>query len=360
MSKGNRSHVESLLTHHLNSRLQAQNLNRNILKSSTGDVSHQSKQQQQNTASLLNRRLANRPSPIDLQNKNILRGESKQNVAATSLSNKLLARPTRDQFEQQYGYSTFATFYQTNASHNNRDGNLASDDDDDESDTDNSDLEFDDEVKLQNIKNEIIKQKSTLMLGGLFDDDDDNGSISDSEKKENEKAQDKQNETEKEKEKGKGKDKQEIGRTKTVNVEDESDSEDSKQDNEINSMNTGGMGIHRADTWAEIVQPQKKHKKKERKWKKYVTYSFNLWFRLLSLIDFVTDLILLYKVMGVEGTTSTKRKIIPVAIALFVSIVSPYILSYSSGVKLGMFYLSSISGLNCVVFQNNIPVVGVC
>ena len=90
--------------------------------------------------------------------------------------------------------------------------------------------------------------------------------------------------------------------------------------------------IYRDDTLIEIYKDVKTPKQRS-KWKKYVTYTFNLWFRLLSLVDIVTDLILLYKVMSVDDPD---KKIMPLAVALFVSIISPYILSYSSGVKLGM------------------------
>ena len=80
----------------------------------------------------------------------------------------------------------------------------------------------------------------------------------------------------------------------------------------------------------------KKKKKKgwKEKWKKRLMYTFNVFLRSLSLTDFVTDIILLYKVTS-NGTND--KKILPISIILFLSIVSPYIISYSSGVKLFLF-----------------------
>ena len=145
--------------------------------------------------------------------------------------------------------------------------------------------------------------------------------------------------------KEKDKDKNKIARTSSESfpVADESDDENgidntNSKDKERSSNNIVGKltrikgGGNDANMLSEILQPNTKHKK-ERKWKKYVIYSFNLWSRLSSLIDFFTDLVLLYKVMNVSKPNT---KIMPLAISLFVSIVSPYILSYSSGVKLGM------------------------
>ena len=75
----------------------------------------------------------------------------------------------------------------------------------------------------------------------------------------------------------------------------------------------------------------KHKKKKDKKWKKYLIYTFTAFFRSLSLIDLITDIILLYKASQVA---SDNTSMMPFVMCLFVSIVAPYILSYSSGVKL--------------------------
>ena len=163
-----------------------------------------------------------------------------------------------------------------------------------------------------------------------------------------EKATAKHNPKNNDNDKDKDKDnKNKIARTSSASfpVADESDDEtedendtDSTSSKEINTNNTVSKfrriqgGGNNVTMWSQILQPNSKGKK-ERNWKKYVIYSFNLWSRLSSLIDFFTDLVLLYKVMNVSKPNT---KIMPLAISLFVSIVSPYILSYSSGVKLGM------------------------
>ena len=115
-------------------------------------------------------------------------------------------------------------------------------------------------------------------------------------------------------------------------IADESDDESEDENDIVSKLEPINGGGNNANILSEMLQANTKDKK-ERKWKKYVIYSFNLWSRLSSLIDFFTDLVLLYKVMNVS---KPNPKIIPLAISLFVSIFSPYILSYSSGVKLGM------------------------
>ena len=79
-------------------------------------------------------------------------------------------------------------------------------------------------------------------------------------------------------------------------------------------------------SWDDKRQQKGKKKKWKKKWKNYLTYSFAVWLRCLSLLDLVTD-----------GIILRKSKNIFVSITLFLSIISPYILSYSSGVKLFLF-----------------------
>lgn len=101
--------------------------------------------------------------------------------------------------------------------------------------------------------------------------------------------------------------------------------------------------ISRDVTFTELLHLEQKSKTH---WKKYVMFSFNAFFRALSLTDFITDLILLYKVTQITkqynvnnsySNDDSNNEILFVSIILFCSIISPYILSYSSGVKLFLF-----------------------
>eukprot|EP01084_Bolivina_argentea_P215564 365983_1 len=63
--------------------------------------------------------------------------------------------------------------------------------------------------------------------------------------------------------------------------------------------------------------------------KKMIIESMNVTSRILSILDIYTDSILLYK--------STQNQVLLLTLLLFLSIISPYVLSYSSGVKLFIF-----------------------
>ena len=72
-----------------------------------------------------------------------------------------------------------------------------------------------------------------------------------------------------------------------------------------------------------------------KKFKKYIFSTFSVYFRSLSVVDFITDIVLLYKA-STKGDNKNKETLF-VCILLFISIVVPYILSYSSGVRLFLF-----------------------
>ena len=77
---------------------------------------------------------------------------------------------------------------------------------------------------------------------------------------------------------------------------------------------------------------------KDASWKKYVMYTFGVTFRSLSVIDLGTDVYLLSKTLSYNGgDDKEKREILFVTITLFVTIICPYVLSYSSGIKLFLF-----------------------
>eukprot|EP01083_Nonionella_stella_P014862 41621_1 len=63
---------------------------------------------------------------------------------------------------------------------------------------------------------------------------------------------------------------------------------------------------------------------------KLVSYSLNIVGRWLSLTDMATDAILFYR-------ATVYGKALPLTVVLFTSMIAPYILSYSSGVKLFLF-----------------------
>eukprot|EP01084_Bolivina_argentea_P296727 511082_1 len=84
------------------------------------------------------------------------------------------------------------------------------------------------------------------------------------------------------------------------------------------------------------TQQKKKNKKKTRisKAKKFVLHSLSIVGKWLSLTDLVTDIILFYRATQYG---STDPSVLPLTVGLFTSMVAPYILSYSSGVKLFLF-----------------------
>eukprot|EP01084_Bolivina_argentea_P231860 390910_1 len=89
------------------------------------------------------------------------------------------------------------------------------------------------------------------------------------------------------------------------------------------------------EAFEELEMHEEIHKKistKKRIWKyfKYIVlYTYFIFSKSLSLIDLITDLILLQKAI--------KYSYIALTVVLFLSILSPYIISYSSGVKLFLF-----------------------
>ena len=83
----------------------------------------------------------------------------------------------------------------------------------------------------------------------------------------------------------------------------------------------------------DVTTSNTKHIKK--KLKKCIFSTFSAYFRSLSVFDFITDILLLYKA-STKGDNKNKETLF-VCILLFISIVVPYILSYSSGVRLFLF-----------------------
>eukprot|EP01083_Nonionella_stella_P294071 999936_1 len=63
--------------------------------------------------------------------------------------------------------------------------------------------------------------------------------------------------------------------------------------------------------------------------KRFIIQTMTLFSRFASLFDLITDGILLYK--------ASSRKVIELTLILSLSIVSPYVLSYSSGIKLFIY-----------------------
>eukprot|EP01083_Nonionella_stella_P221853 792188_1 len=63
--------------------------------------------------------------------------------------------------------------------------------------------------------------------------------------------------------------------------------------------------------------------------KRFITQTMTMFSRFASLFDLITDGILLYK--------ASSRKVIELTLILSLSIASPYILSYSSGIKLFIY-----------------------
>eukprot|EP01083_Nonionella_stella_P221854 792190_1 len=85
---------------------------------------------------------------------------------------------------------------------------------------------------------------------------------------------------------------------------------------------------------------QQKREKRDR-CKRFITQSMTMFSRFASLFDLITDGILLYK--------ASSRKVIELTLILSLSIASPYILSYSSGIKL-FIYRKTFN--NLVGFRN--------
>eukprot|EP01083_Nonionella_stella_P080038 219730_1 len=78
------------------------------------------------------------------------------------------------------------------------------------------------------------------------------------------------------------------------------------------------------------TKAKKNHKhKKGNRCKRFVTQSMTMFSRFASLFDLITDGILLYK--------ASSRNVIELTLILSLSIVSPYVLSYSSGIKLFIY-----------------------
>eukprot|EP01083_Nonionella_stella_P115452 342346_1 len=71
-----------------------------------------------------------------------------------------------------------------------------------------------------------------------------------------------------------------------------------------------------------------KHNKRNR-CKRFITQTMTMFSRFASLFDLITDGVLLYK--------ASSRKVIELTLILSLSIVSPYVLSYSSGIKLFIY-----------------------
>eukprot|EP01083_Nonionella_stella_P294070 999935_1 len=75
---------------------------------------------------------------------------------------------------------------------------------------------------------------------------------------------------------------------------------------------------------------KKNRKHNKRNWcKRFVTQTMTMFSRFASLFDLITDGILLYK--------ASSRNVIELTLILSLSIVSPYVLSYSSGIKLFIY-----------------------
>eukprot|EP01083_Nonionella_stella_P169254 573498_1 len=73
---------------------------------------------------------------------------------------------------------------------------------------------------------------------------------------------------------------------------------------------------------------KRKHEKRDR-CKRFITQTMTMLSRFASLFDLITDFILLWK--------ASSRNVIELTLILSLSIVSPYILSYSSGIKLFIY-----------------------
>eukprot|EP01083_Nonionella_stella_P064236 167237_1 len=71
---------------------------------------------------------------------------------------------------------------------------------------------------------------------------------------------------------------------------------------------------------------QVKKKKARHRCKQFIIQSFAMVSRFLSLFDLITDIILLYQ--------ASNNHVLLLTTILFASILSPYVLSYSSGIKL--------------------------
>eukprot|EP01084_Bolivina_argentea_P164598 286160_1 len=83
----------------------------------------------------------------------------------------------------------------------------------------------------------------------------------------------------------------------------------------------------------EIIDNDKRkccfNKKQRKRWKKFTVQCFTIITRAASLIDLITDGLLLYK--------SSINQVMKFTIILSLSMISPYVLSYSSGIKLFIY-----------------------
>eukprot|EP01083_Nonionella_stella_P128720 390097_1 len=79
---------------------------------------------------------------------------------------------------------------------------------------------------------------------------------------------------------------------------------------------------------SEAKKKNHKHNKGKR-CKRFVTQTMTMFSRFASLFDLITDAILLYK--------ASSRKVLELTLILSLSIISPYVLSYSSGIKLFIY-----------------------
>ena len=97
-----------------------------------------------------------------------------------------------------------------------------------------------------------------------------------------------------------------------------------QKNHKISRDNSDAMALEMQDTLS------KKQINDTASFRKYLMYSFSIVFRSLSVLDLVTDIYLLAK----AGSNVTNSRVLIITVLLFVSIISPYILSYSSGIKL--------------------------
>ena len=107
-----------------------------------------------------------------------------------------------------------------------------------------------------------------------------------------------------------------------------------------NSSRGGGKKtrINKDDMFMEMSNI--KRKKEKRKFTKYIMYTLNVMWRCLSLVDLVTDMVLLYRVTQASKKLEDENEIdltYTYTVLLFLSIVAPYVLSYSSGIRLFLF-----------------------
>eukprot|EP01083_Nonionella_stella_P222271 793336_1 len=73
----------------------------------------------------------------------------------------------------------------------------------------------------------------------------------------------------------------------------------------------------------------KRKLEKKNRYKRFINQTMTMFSRFASLFDLITDCILLWK--------ASSRNVIELTLILTLSIVSPYVLSYSSGIKLFIY-----------------------